>query len=124
MYKRQKYVREASQKIDKDRIYQAIKTLPIHEKTVLYAVSSGKETSTTGDVYNNYQKLCKKTGLDPLTQRRISGLLSELDTQGLVNASIINQGRHGRTKKISSHISQDIINQVLSDDSSTKLLIQ
>ena len=119
----EKYVREASQKIDKDRIYQAIKTLPIHEKTVLYAVSSGKETSTTGDVYNNYQRLCKKTGLDPLTQRRISGLLSELDTQGLVNASIINQGRHGRTKKISSHISQDIINKVLSDDSTAKILL-
>ena len=84
---------------------------------------SGKETSTTGDVYNNYQRLCKKTGLDPLTQRRISGLLSELDTQGLVNASIINQGRHGRTKKISSHISQDIINKVLSDDSTAKILL-
>ena len=119
----EKYVKEASQKIDKDRIYQAIKTLPIHEKAVLFAVDSTAENTTTGDVYNKYQQLCKKISLEPLTQRRISGLLSELDTQGLINASIINRGRHGRTKKISSLVTREVIIKVFNDDSTAHLLI-
>jgi len=119
----EKYVKEASQKIDKDRIYQAIKTLPIHEKAVLFAVDSNSENTTTGDVYNKYQQLCKKISLEPLTQRRISGLLSELDTQGLINASIINKGRHGRTKKISSLVTRETIIKVFNDDSTAHLLI-
>ena len=119
----EKYVKEASQKIDKDRIYQAIKTLPIHEKAVLFAVDSTSENTTTGDVYNKYQQLCKKISLEPLTQRRISGLLSELDTQGLINASIINRGRHGRTKKISSLVTREVIIKVFNDDSTANLLI-
>lgn len=119
----EKYVREASQKIDKDRIHQSIKTLPLHEKTVLLAVNSSLETSTTGDIYIKYKNLVKKIGLEPLTQRRISGLLSELDTQGLINANIINKGRHGRTKKISPLVSNNIINEVFSKDPTVNLLI-
>ena len=110
-------------KIDNDRVYQAVKTLPLHEKTVLKAVTSNKQNSTTGDVYNKYQTLTKKIGIEPLTQRRISALLSELDTQGLINASIINQGRHGRTKKISSVVSDNVINEIFEDDPVAKSLL-
>lgn len=119
----EKHVKDASMKIDNDRIYQAVKTLPLHEKTVLKAVTSNDDNTTTGDVYNQYQKLSKKIGVEPLTQRRISGLLSELDTQGLINASIINQGRHGRTKRISPIVSNNIINQVFEDDPIAKSLL-
>ena len=119
----EKHVKDASMKIDNDRIYQAVKTLPLHEKTVLKAVTSNNDNTTTGDVYNQYQKLSKKIGVEPLTQRRISGLLSELDTQGLINASIINQGRHGRTKRISPIVSNNIINQVFEDDPIAKSLL-
>jgi len=119
----EKHVKDASMKIDNDRIYQAVKTLPLHEKTVLKAVTSNDDNTTTGDVYNQYQKLTKKIGVEPLTQRRISGLLSELDTQGLINASIINQGRHGRTKRISSVVSNNIIDQVFEDDPIAKSLL-
>ena len=119
----EKYVKEASMKIDNDRVYQAVKTLPIHEKTVLKAVTSNQQHSTTGDVYNKYQLLTQKIGIEPLTQRRISGLLSELDTQGLINASIINQGRHGRTKKITPTVSDNIINEVFEDDPVAKSLL-
>lgn len=119
----EKYVKDASMKIDNDRVYQAVKTLPIHEKTVLKAVTSNQRHSTTGDVYNKYQTLTQKLGIEPLTQRRISGLLSELDTQGLINASIINQGRHGRTKKISAVVSDNVINEVFENDPVAKSLL-
>ena len=119
----EKHVKDASMKIDNDRIYQAVKTLPLHEKTVLKAVTSNNDNTTTGDVYNQYQKQSKKIGVEPLTQRRISGLLSELDTQGLINASIITQGRHGRTKRISPIVSNNIINQVFEDDPIAKSLL-
>ena len=53
-----------------------------------------------GDVYENYKNLCPKTGLRPLTQRRVSDIIAELDMLGIINAKLINLGRYGRTKEI------------------------
>jgi len=111
-----KHVRIASQKIDQDRILNAVKTLPLHEKVVLASVSLLSSMSTTGEVFDKYQSLAKRISLDPLTQRRVSGLLSELDVQGLINANIINHGRHGRTKRITSLVPKGLLSQVFSQN--------
>ena len=81
-------------------------------------------TSTTGEVYSKYQFFCKKINIDPLTQRRISGLLNELDTQGLINAKIVNHGRHGRTKRISCLIPNEQIKHLLSEEEIEKQLLE
>ena len=54
----------------------------------------------TGDIYEIYQKLCKKIGQRPLTQRRISDIIAELDMLGMINAKLISKGRYGRTREI------------------------
>ena len=46
-------------------------------------------------------ELCKKTNLRPLTQRRVSDIVSELDMLGIINAKVISKGRYGRTREIS-----------------------
>ncbi len=124
----EKHVRIALQKIDQDRISDALKTLPIHAKIVLLAsiYSSEKDTShaSSGFVYERYCELCKKTGLEALTTRRVSGLLTELDTLGLVTATLVNYGRYGRTKKITPQISLGAASKVFELDDLIKDIIR
>ena len=119
----EKHVRLALQKVDQDRIVEAIRLLPLHEKIVLIAVAKSDGMGSTGEVYELYSVLCKKVNIDPLTQRRVSGLLSELDLLGLLSANIINKGRYGRTKKISSLVPLQIIKNIIKEDSSLNSLV-
>jgi len=100
----EEYVRLAQQKIEADRVDEALKSLPLHSKVVLVATylasSRTQEGAVTGDVYDVYRELCAVTNVEPLTQRRVSGLLNELDVMGILNARVVNLGRYGRTKKI------------------------
>jgi cell division control protein 6 len=90
--------------LDIDRVVEVVKTQPRQSQLVLYSViylhDLNKEDIGTGDVYEVYHDFCKQSGLPPLTQRRVSDLISELDMLGLINASVISKGRYGRTRKI------------------------
>lgn len=55
----------------------------------------------TGDVYSLYKEVCSKAALRPLTQRRLSDIIGELDMLGIINAKVISKGRFGRTREIS-----------------------
>jgi len=98
------HVRSAQQKIEDDRVAEALKSLPLHSKMVLVAThlssSRTQEGAITGDVYDVYKELCGTTKVESLTQRRVSGLINELDVMGILNARVVNLGRYGRTKKI------------------------
>jgi cell division control protein 6 len=98
------HVRRAFQKIEQDKMVEVVRTLPTQSKLVLYSIVLLEEREVrkivTGDVYNVYRSLCRQTGLDILTQRRVSDLISELDMMGIINARIISKGRYGRTKEI------------------------
>jgi archaeal cell division control protein 6 len=121
-----KHVRIALQKIDQDRISDALKSLPLHAKLVLLAaVKNHLETGnkSSGSIYENYSNLCKVSGMEALTTRRVSGLVSELDTLGLVSATLVNYGRYGRTKKVTPQISKDVLRQVFQDDSAVSQLL-
>lgn len=122
----EKHVRVALQKIDQDRISDALKTLPTQAKLVLIAVvrSNSEVKASSGSVYNDYSKLCEATGIEPLTTRRVSGLVAELDTLGLVSATVINYGRYGRTKKITPQISLSVLQQAFKSDSAVSQLVE
>jgi cell division control protein 6 len=117
------HVREASKSIERDRVLEAIQSLPIHGKLTLFAVSYFKEAENTGHVYAKYIELAKQLGLEPLTQRRVSGLLSELDLLGLVSAPVVSKGRMGRSKKIRLEVPQQVVETSLKDDDTMKILL-
>lgn len=98
------HVRRAFQKIEQDKMIEVVRTLPTQSKLVLYSIVLLGERDVhkivTGNVYNVYRALCRQSGLDILTQRRVSDLISELDMMGIINARIISKGRYGRTKEI------------------------
>jgi len=104
-----KYLDEAEEKIERDRINDLVSTQPKHHKLALYAIlllaDSPKKMIFTGEVYELYKDLCTKFGLRPLTQRRVSDVVSELDMMGLINAKVISKGRYGRTREITLGLS-------------------
>jgi cell division control protein 6 len=118
----EKHVRNALKKIEQDRIYEALRCLPLHQKILMISTFTTNNSNSTGEVYLRYLDYCRTIGLDPLTQRRISGLLNELDILGLISANIVNHGRHGRTKKINPLISLQLIKNILNDDETLKIL--
>jgi len=70
------------------------------------------EIAETGEVFEHYKEVCKRTGNNILTQRRISDLISELDMLGLINAKLISKGRYGRTREIYMTIPKDILEKI------------
>ncbi|MHB9285851.1 Cdc6/Cdc18 family protein [Halobacteriales archaeon Cl-PHB] len=117
----QQHVRKAQQKIELDRVAEAVRTLPPQSKLILMAIIRLEDQETdsinTGEVYNTYKKLCKRIDFDVLTQRRVTDLISELDMLGIVNAIVVSKGRYGRTKEISLSVPQEETMAVLMSDS-------
>jgi len=112
----EKHVDLALEKIDYDRVIESVKSLPKQTKLILWAIialdEKNQENIQTGDVYTIYEDACKECALHPLTQRRISDLLSELDMMGIINAKIVSFGRYGRTREISLNLSSNIRNKI------------
>lgn len=69
-----------------------------------------------------YRRLCNHLGMEPLTQRRVTDLVSELDILGLINAVIISRGRYGRTKEISLSVPEESVQPVLLEDYKLKAI--
>ncbi|MDP6199689.1 MAG: orc1/cdc6 family replication initiation protein, partial [Candidatus Poseidonia sp.] len=108
----QNHVRIAQSQMESDQITPVISTLPNQQKLVLAAIlineKNGLRNVQTGQVYDIYRQACKHTRQNPLTQRRISGLISNLDMLGLVTARTVSKGRYGRSKEINSCIPANI----------------
>ncbi len=109
-------IRKASQKAEHDRVEEALRSLPVQNKLILLAASKFKDGTNTGQLYLSYTTLIVRTGLEPLTQRRVSGILAELDLLGLVEAAVISKGRRGRTKRIKLVIEHGTLERVLHED--------
>ena len=112
------HIDEAEEKIDRDRLIDMVTTQPKQYQLVLYSILTlrpGKNNSIfTGEVYEIYKSLCKKTNTSILTQRRISDIISEFDMLGLLNAKVISKGRYGRTRDISLEIPETTLPRIKS----------
>lgn len=107
-----KHVRLAQSQLEYDQVTLVLKSLPLHQKVVLFAIilneENGLRNISTGEVYRTYADACMKIGVEPLTPRRISSLLNELDTLGLIMARNVSKGRGGRSKQVNSAIPKAI----------------
>jgi cell division control protein 6 len=96
----------AQEKIDQDRITEAVRTSPKQFKVVLQSIidlhnnpSNGNKIHM-GDVYDVYKKHSIKAGVNALTQRRVLDIISEMDMLGIINKKVKSNGRYGRTTEI------------------------
>ena len=95
----------ADDKIEKDRLFEMVRTQPKQFQATLYAIfltaQQREGPMFTGEIYESYKKICTRTALNYLTQRRVSDVIAELDMLGIINAKVISKGRYGRTREIS-----------------------
>jgi len=116
----EEHVQRAKNKVELDTVLEAVKSLPTQTKLVLLGILLNEEVGntklTTGEVYTTYRDLCRKTGATPLTQRRITDLISELDMLGLIHARVRSFGRGGRTKEIQASVPQLDVKRTLEKD--------
>lgn len=123
----ERHVWKAQEKIEQDTMEEVIKTLPLHSKVLLYSIvlldENGELPANTGDVYSVYKGLCDYIDLDPLTQRRVSDLINELDMLGIINAKVVSKGRYGRTKEIRLNITPYKVKNIYRHDNQLQSLL-
>jgi len=115
------HVREAERLIEHNRVVDALSNLTLHSKLVMlsvyHLVRANGYRAVTGEIYEVYNELCGELAVTPLTQRRVSTLVNELDALGLLNAQVVSMGRYGRTKKIRMEVTRTLIKEAFSNDS-------
>jgi len=98
------HIDEAEEKIEHDRILEVVQTQPKQHQAILYSIvsiySKRNDIIFTGEIYELYKGICLQAGLRPLTQRRLSDVVGELDMLGIITAKVISKGRYGRTREI------------------------
>jgi cell division control protein 6 len=110
-----RYIDEANEKIERDKILDTILSTPKQFQVVLGAIiyllenQKGSNPIFTGEVYDFYQQLCIKNKLEVLTQRRVGEIIQEFDMSGIINVRVISKGRGGRMREIKMAISKEII---------------
>lgn len=120
------HVYTALKEIEKDRVGELISTMPLHSKLVLLAIYNLTRSSartTTGEVYIHYRTLCTKLGIENVTQRRVSDIISELDMVGIITARLISRGRYGKTRMIALAVPGDVVLNALRGDNYIESLL-
>jgi len=124
----EEHVREAEKRIEHNRVVEALQNLTLHSKLVVLSVYQLNKASAhgaiTGEIYEVYNELCGELGVTPLTQRRLSTLMNELDSMGLLNAKVMSMGRYGRTKKIRLETPRTLIRDVFANDGRLGRLVE
>ena len=123
----EKHVRLAQNMIERGRVFEALSTLPLHSKLVLTALyllaRNDLHNLTSGPLYETYREICSLLGIEPLSDRRVSTLISELDMLGVLKSEVVSLGRYGRTRKITIMTPLDEVQQVIESDDLLKSLL-
>lgn len=123
------HIINADKKTEKNRIIDVIKSQPKQFQLVNYAIikTSMKEKhnlvtnkktpiiepTTTGAVYDYYNKIAKEINMTTLSLRRVSDIIIELEVLGLINVKIVSKGRYGRTRYITIGLPKTLYDEVM-----------
>jgi len=103
--------RSGDLKIKKEHIHPAIYRSSIEEGweilselkvnellTLMAVVQLTDEVPTTGQIYRKYLHLAKEAGVNPLSERRVSGILNNLERRGVLLTVRVCRGARGITR--------------------------
>ncbi len=124
----EEHVYAARVEIERDRVGEVVRGLPLHAKLVLLAIirlqeSRGGRSVSTGEVYEEYKRLAAELGLEHVTLRRVSGILSELDMLGIVRSRVVSRGRYGKTREAVVDADINAVLEALGDDPTIARLV-
>ena len=123
------HILNADKKTERNRILDVIKSQPKQFQLVNYAIikTSMKdkhnlvtnkktliiEPTTTGAVYDYYNKIAKELSMSTLSLRRVSDIIVELEVLGLINFKLVSKGRYGRTRFITIGLPKSLYSEVI-----------
>ena len=105
------HVDAASEKIQKDRIYDVLKTLSYHSRVICMVLAQKtygleKDWHSTSSLYETYKKIIGKT---PVSYRRFSELLKDLENTGLLDSNTGSKGQKGYRTEFMLLVGADIV---------------
>jgi archaeal cell division control protein 6 len=111
--------------VQKDRIATILSSASYHLKLAAVAIArisylTQQVLHSTSILYNQYRSITPKTNR-PLTYRRFSELLTELENMGLVISHTTSKGRHGYGTEYKLIVPPEVIGNICSPDWWTKL---
>ena len=113
------HVKMAWEQIEKDRVTEVVESLPLHSKLILLSIlklTKDEKATYTGGVYKLYREYTELLGIETLTLRRVSDLISDLDMLGLIRSEVVSRGRRGMTKMITLESDPNAILRGLTKD--------
>jgi len=97
-------VERAFTELESDKVSNYIEVLPTQEKAVLFTIAlmvkAGRRKIYSGDVYINYTRLAESLDLKTLSSPRVSGIISQLEIEGVIKATITPKGGRGMSREI------------------------
>jgi cell division control protein 6 len=104
----------AKARVEEDLLKELVITLPEHQQIVLISLSDlltresqykrlaelPEDVRSSGEVYENYERICKNLNRSPRTMRWFGEYLKELEMLGLVTLSLSGSGIRGTTTLI------------------------
>ncbi len=102
------HARKALETVNEEEVAIIVRTLPLHHRLILAAIANLMELKergrvdriSTGRIYREYKERATKIMVMPLTMRRVSGILRELEAQGLIEIVMDYGGARGNTKVV------------------------
>jgi archaeal cell division control protein 6 len=115
------HIDEAIARIDSDSLISCLRTLPSQAKIILASIIAVEKTRgiavpNTGEVYFTYLKLCRAMKVKAITQRRVTDILSYLSVHRIIESTVENRGRYGRTKEVSLIVQAGKVLEILLED--------
>ena len=99
-------VHEALKMVERDWVREQIQDLPLNSKIILVLIAERnivKNSVSTGELYEVYRNATMKMkNVRTLGERRVSEIVSELETLGLISTWNVSRGRHGYHREIKS----------------------
>jgi cell division control protein 6 len=110
----------ATQRLQKDRITIVLSSYSYHTKVACAALArityvAGEKWNSTSMIYEEYCKILQK-GVKPLSYRRVSELLTELENTGLVVSQTLSKGRHGYGSQYRLMVSPEMVGKTCFPD--------
>jgi cell division control protein 6 len=105
----EEHTKTAHSRYERDRVKQGMRDLTQHGQLSLVAVVSKtakQETPCTSkDIYEEYSRICRKTGYDKLVTRSIQNHLSDLQMVGILSGRDRRQGSPGNDYEYELNVS-------------------
>ncbi len=105
-----KHLKKAFELVDSVSALKHVKELDNNEKAVLKIIAEFSPIAS-GEMYEKYCASEK----EPLSQRRVSEFITNLEKRNLVSAALISMGNKGKTRQISLTTSKEAVLKELTD---------